>query len=257
MSRRHLIFTCEGARLIGTLDEGAAKTGLLIVSGGNELRCGAWSGQAQLAAQIAAQGFPVLRFDRRGVGDSEGTNGGFRSGKPDVAAALAAFRKAVPGLERVIGFGNCDAASTLMLGAGCGLDGLVLSNPWTFETDNAAPPPEALRAHYLRRLADPAAIRRLLTGQVSLPRLAASLACALRASSPPGSLAQAMVAGLAIFEGPVLLLVAGRDRTGEAFLSGWDRDDPRLRICRHATHSYVEAEAREWLLSQVLDMLRR
>ncbi|OYZ24028.1 MAG: esterase, partial [Novosphingobium sp. 16-62-11] len=53
MTRRHVTFLCEGARLFGTLDIGQASgaTGLLIVSGGNELRAGAWCGQAQLAAK--------------------------------------------------------------------------------------------------------------------------------------------------------------------------------------------------------------
>ena len=92
MSRRHLVFACEGSRLAGTLDEAGGATGLLIVSGGNEVRAGAWNGQAQFAARIAAAGFPVLRFDRRGCGDSEGPNGEFRASAPDIAAALAAFR---------------------------------------------------------------------------------------------------------------------------------------------------------------------
>ncbi|EJL35363.1 hypothetical protein PMI02_00195, partial [Novosphingobium sp. AP12] len=79
MTRRHFAFMCEGDRLVATLDTAPGRTALLLVSGGNEVRSGAWSGQARFAARIAAWGFPVLRFDRRGVGDSEGENGGFRS----------------------------------------------------------------------------------------------------------------------------------------------------------------------------------
>ena len=52
MSRRYLTFGCEGAALVGTLDEGAAAIGLLVVTGGNELRSGVWGGQAQMAQQI-------------------------------------------------------------------------------------------------------------------------------------------------------------------------------------------------------------
>ncbi len=126
MSRRHLTFECEGSALVGTIDEAEGFAGLLIVSGGNELRSGAWSGQARLAARIAAQGFPVFRYDRRGVGDSEGGNGEFRSSGPDIAAALAAFRNAAPQVDRVVAFGNCDAASALMLTRGAGFDALIL-----------------------------------------------------------------------------------------------------------------------------------
>ena len=111
MSRRHLTFACEGSILAATLDEGMAATGLLIVSGGNELRSGPWSGQAQLAAQIAEAGYPVFRFDRRGIGDSEGPNGEFRSSAADIAAAFAAFRSACPHMVRIVAMGNCDAAS--------------------------------------------------------------------------------------------------------------------------------------------------
>lgn len=254
--RRHLTFTCESSALIGTLDDAAGTTGLLLVSGGNELRSGAWAGQAQLAARIAAAGFPVFRFDRRGVGDSEGGNGGFRSSAPDIAAALTAFRRECPQVRRVVGLGNCDAASALMLARGAGLDALVLSNPWTIEDDDAPAPPAAIRDHYRRRLADPAALLRLLTGKVSPARLVASLRDALRKPPPPSTLAQDLAAGMAGFAGPVVFLVADRDRTGQAFLAAWDRRDARIRHCPDATHSYVEPPARDWLAGQVLDALR-
>lgn len=64
--RRHVLFPCDGSLLAGTIDEAPGKTGLLIVSGGNEVRSGAWGSQAQLAAAVAAAGCPVYRFDRRG-----------------------------------------------------------------------------------------------------------------------------------------------------------------------------------------------
>ena len=54
MTRRHLTFACEGAALAGTLDLAPGSTGLLIVTGGNEVRAGAWNGQALFAARIAA-----------------------------------------------------------------------------------------------------------------------------------------------------------------------------------------------------------
>jgi len=258
MTRRHFTFACEGAQLVGTLDEAAGETALLIVSGGNEVRAGAWNGQARLAARIAAQGFPVLRFDRRGVGDSEGDNHGFRSNGPDIHAALAVLRAECPHIRRVVGFGNCDAASALMLAEGAGLDALVLSNPWTIEDDTAEAPAEVVRDHYRRRLADPAAIKRLLTGKVAIGGLVRSLLAAMRpAPAAPAGLAQEIARGLSGFSGEVRLLVAARDRTGLAFLANWDKADSRLRQCAGATHSYVEPEAQDWLLAQVLDVLKR
>jgi exosortase A-associated hydrolase 1 len=255
MIRRHVTFACEDATLVGTLDTAEGASGLLLVTGGNELRSGAWAGQAQFAARIAAAGFPVFRFDPRGVADSEGANGGFATRSPDIAAALAAFRAECPRLTRIVGFGNCDAASALMLAQGAGLDGLVLSNPWTIEQDDAPPPPETIRDHYKRRLTDPAAVKRLLTGQVSLGKLFASLGAALHKSAPPTTLALKLAGGIAGFSGPIRFLVAERDRTAQAFLSAWDKADARIRRCPDATHSYVEPHARDWLMEQVLEML--
>lgn len=255
MIRRHLTFACEGSTLVGTIDPAASTTGLLLVSGGNELRSGAWAGQAQFAARIAAQGFPVFRFDRRGVGDSDGPNGEFRTSGPDIAAALAAFRTAAPHLTRIVAFGNCDAASALMLGQGSGCDALVLSNPWTIEGSDDAPPPDVLRDHYKRRLLSPDALKRLLTGQIPIGKLVRSLIAAVRPAPAPTSLAQDMARGIAGFGGPVTFLIAARDRTAIAFLATWDKADPRLRRCAGASHSYVEANAREWLEAQVLEAL--
>ena len=268
MSRRQLVFPCEGVQLAGSLDPAAATTGLMIVSGGNEVRAGPWGSQAELAERIATAGFPVLRFDRRGVGDSEGENGGFTASGPDIAAALRAFRAHVPTLRRIVAFGNCDAASALMLARGEGIDALVLANPWTFEPEPEAPPetpaepeappmpPSVLRAHYLRRLTDPRALWRLLTGKVQVRKLATSLAEAVKPDAPPSSLTQTMGEGIATYPGPVTILIAERDRTGQAFLATWDRSDKRLRICPDASHSFVEPQARIWLQGQILAALR-
>lgn len=255
--RRHFTLNCEGSLLVATLDEASGTSGLVIVTGGNETRAGAWDGQAEFAARIAAAGFPVLRFDRRGTGDSEGENGGFRSSGQDIAAAIAAFRAACPQVSRFVGFGNCDGASALMLAGGAGLDGLVLSNPWTIEDETAAPPPEAVRSHYRQRLASPAAILRLLAGKVAIGPLVRSLFAAAKAPPAPSSLAQDMAAGIAGFAGDIRFLVAERDRTGQAFLGAWNKPDSRIRRCPDATHSYVEQHARDWLMAQVLEVLRQ
>jgi exosortase A-associated hydrolase 1 len=257
MTRRHFRLACGEDQLVASLDEADGSTGLLLVTGGNEVRSGAWAGQAQFAARIAAEGYPVLRFDRRGCGDSEGINAEFRESAPDIRAALAALRAECPQVTRVIAMGNCDAASALMLAGGAGADALILSNPWTFE-DAAADqaPPEVVRNHYRGRLGDWRAIRRLLTGQVALGPLLRSLVSAAKPAAPPSSLAQDMASGVAGFTGSVRFLIAGQDRTGLAFLSMWNKADARVQQFPAATHSYVERNAREWLVKQTLDFLR-
>lgn len=262
MTRLSLTFACGSQTLVGTLDTAPGSTGLLIVSGGNEIRSGAFGGQADMAARIAAAGFPCFRFDRRGIGDSEGENRGFRHSAKDIGAALEAFRAMVPQMGRVIAFGNCDAASALMLAGGAGAQGLVLSNPWTIEQDdkdgeaNSTPPPAAIRARYLEKLTNPREVMRLLGGGVDLRKLAGGMIRAMRPPPPPSSLAQEMREGLAGFTGPVTILLATADRTAQVFEAAWDRSDPSLRRCEGAGHAYVEPEHRDWLEAQILANLR-
>jgi exosortase A-associated hydrolase 1 len=258
VSRLSHTFGCGSLMLAGTLDTAPGTTGLLIVSGGNEIRSGAFGGQAELAARVAAAGFPVFRFDRRGVGDSEGENRGFRKSAKDIAAALDAFRAMAPQLSRVVGFGNCDAASALMLTGGAGFDGLILSNPWTLDdttAPDAGPPPEAIRARYAEKLRNPREVARLMGGGVSLGKLARGIGQMLRPAAPPPGLVEELRAGLAGFNGDVRILLATTDRTAQRFESVWDKHDPRIHRCQGAGHAYVEPSHREWLTAEILATL--
>jgi exosortase A-associated hydrolase 1 len=235
---------------------------LLIVSGGNEIRSGAFGGQADMAARIARAGFPVFRFDRRGIGDSEGENRGFRKSAKDIVCALDAFRAMAPQVGRVVAFGNCDAASALMLTSGAGCDALALSNPWTIEPDadgagDAPAPPAAIRARYLEKLRNPREVARLAKGGVNLGKLAKGMVQALRPGLPPSDLARDMAEGLAGFPGEVRILLGTADRTAQLFEAAWDRNDPRIRRCEGAGHAYVEPAHRAWLEAQLLALLRR
>lgn len=261
-----LVFASGRTRLAGTLDAAPGGTGVLLVTGGNEVRAGAFSGQAQLAARIAASGFPVFRFDRSGTGDSDGENAGFEGSRADIEAALTTFRAMAPAMSRVVGLGNCDAASALMLAGGAGCDALVLSNPWTIDgastgSEDSSPPveaqsPEAVRARYLAKLKDPREVLRLLRGGVDMRKLLGGLRQAAQTAPAPSSLAEAMRQGIAAYAGEVRFLVAGNDRTGQLFESRWGKDDPRIHRCDGASHAFVEPHAREWLFDQVMAVIK-
>lgn len=262
MSRLQFQFGCGSLKLAGTLDTAPGTTGLLIVSGGNEVRSGAFSGQAQLAVRIAKAGFPVFRFDRRGIGDSQGENRGFRSSAGDIRAALEAFRAMAPQMEEVVGFGNCDAASALMLAQGKGFEGLVLSNPWTIEAEDESEGDKprhsaaSIRARYLAKLKEPKEIRRLLRGGVNLKKLFGGVKASLSAAPPESGLAGELRHGISQYAGSVSILLASADRTAQMFEENWDAKDSRIERCEGAGHSYVESDHREWLEAQVLRALR-
>jgi exosortase A-associated hydrolase 1 len=268
--REALSFACDGAVLAATLDRADGAVGLLIVSGGNEVRSGAHRGMARLAAEVAAAGHPVLRFDRRGIGDSEGDNGGFEASRDDIAAAIAAFRAACPKVTQVAAFGNCDAASALVLHQPLAVDALILANPWTIEAADAGdaappalPPASAIRARYLARLRDPASLVRLIKGEVDVRRLLGGLLRLVRPAPPPtaDALGPRVCAAIVAAPQPVTLLLAERDRTAQAFaehmarLPASARAALEVKVLDSASHSFAGDDA-DWLRDQLLSALR-
>ena len=170
--RRLIAFPCGDATLAGSLDEASGTTGLLLVIGGSQTRIGSHRMYERLAKALADKGYPCFRYDRRGVGDSDGEDPGFRGSGPDLVAAAAAFRAEAPALTRLIGFGLCDGASAIALyGDEAGLDGLILANPWLVEAEEGAPAPAAIRAHYRKRLLSWDGWKRLLTGSINFNKL--------------------------------------------------------------------------------------
>ncbi len=266
--RRMISFACEGAQLAGTLDGGTGATGLLIVSGGNEIRSGAHAGQTAMAAHFAALGHSVLRYDRRGIGESEGSNGGFETSGPDIAAAVAAFRHEVPSLKRLIAFGNCDAASALVLHhRGLAIDALILANPWVLENgaeDAPVPPsPSAIRARYWNRLKNPRSLVDLFTGKINLKKLAGGIAKAAQGEKPSG-LTTRLAEALTGSSTSATILIAERDTTAMAFMAAWKnaafekvRSRASLTSYPTASHSFADAAAKAWLLEQIERQLRQ
>ncbi|MXP25346.1 hydrolase 1, exosortase A system-associated [Altererythrobacter indicus] len=255
MSREHITFDCEGETLTGTIDHGKRSSGLLIVSGGNEIRSGTFSGQAKLTAEIAAQGFPCFRFDRRGVGDSSGINRGFTQSAKDIAAAVAIFREKCPSIKRLVAFGNCDAATALVLFAPQECDTLVLANPWTLEDGQDGWQPMAIRERYAKKLRNPSEWLRLVKGQVSLRDLTINLFKVLQKDTQPLSLAKELIEKLQREPRKTSILIAERDRTGQAFLSYWTGGNHSLSICNDASHAFVEPHARQWLRDKLIASL--
>ena len=236
------------ARMVGILSLPAAPgpRGILIVTGGPQYRVGSHRQFVLLARALAAQGWPVLRFDLRGMGDSEGSARDYRAAGPDIAGALAQFFAAVPSLREVVLWGLCDGATA----AACHAPqdprvcGLVLLNPWVRSAAGLAR--ATLRHYYLPRLLQGAFWRKLASGGLrpgaSLASLRQVAAATRRAAPQPADApAPALLRALAQFQGKVLLILSGDDlgaREWQALLDG----DPAWRA--------VTARA-QWTQAQV------
>ncbi|HEX7655543.1 MAG TPA: hydrolase 1, exosortase A system-associated [Sphingomonas sp.] len=254
--RKLIAFDCRGETLLGTLDPADGATGLLIVSGGNEIRVGAHRGMALLAARLAAADVPVFRFDRRGIGDSTGENGGYASSGPDIAAAAAAFRAHAPGVRHIIGFGNCDAATALVLfGREAGIERPILSNPWVIEPTDDLPPAAAIRARYAERLRDPREWRRLLTGGVDLRKLASGLRkIFVRRPEQPDALADRFFRTM---PRDATVVLAERDATAQAFAdeAATRRWPGKIVTIDTASHSYAREGDADALFEAIMEIL--
>ena len=213
--RRLLTINCGDELLSGSLDEADGAVGLLMVTGGSQTRIGSHRMYERLAKSLSQNGFPCLRFDRRGVGDSSGEDPGFKESDADIRAAVEAFRADAPGLEHVVGFGLCDGASALALhGAAIGFSGLILVNPWLVETEAGDLAPAAVRAHYRERLLSGEAWKKLLSGGVDVGKLVGGLRKA--GSATDSSLADQVALGLAAGRFPIALILATGDGTAIA-----------------------------------------
>lgn len=245
---------CEGDTLAGTLDDAPGATGLLIVSGGREIRCGAHRGMALLATELAAGGVPVFRFDRRGIGDSEGADHGWADSGPDIAAAALSFRTVAPNVRRIVGFGNCDAATALALfHRAAGIDALVLANPWVGDEPDDLPPADAIAQHYADRARDPRQWLRLLRGGVDIAKAVKGLRKVSAGPSPvPNLIADRMAAALG---GTVhRILLASRDNTAIRFAAAWPHGGD-IRRLDSPSHSFARNGDAAWLAAQLRDAL--
>lgn len=259
--RRLLSFDCEGTRLGASLDAGEGTIGLLLVTGGSQTRVGSHRMYERLAKLLSESGISCLRFDRRGVGDSAGADPGFRGSAPDLAAAADAFRRERYGLERVLGFGLCDGATALALfGAGAGLDGLVLVNPWLVEAEAGDPPPAAIRRHYRERLLSLEGWSKLLSGRVDYRKL---LRGAIKSRSrSPSTLSEQVAGVLKAHALPTAWILATGDATAiaaEAELAGASFRSLSIDPIRIETdsHTFARPGDEQSLLAAVLKAVER
>ncbi|WP_027864567.1 hydrolase 1, exosortase A system-associated [Massilia alkalitolerans] len=245
IEERALSFPCGGDWLVGvaSLPAEPASRGVLVVVGGSQYRTGSHRQFTLLARALAQDGIPAMRFDYRGMGDSEGETRSFESVDDDLRAAIDAFFAAAPGLREVVLWGLCDGASAAALYARSDrrVAGLVLLNPWVRTDDGLAR--TTLRHYYRQRLGESSFWRRLLSGRLDLVRSIKSaiglVRAALAPASPAPALPERMHAALAAFGGRVMVVIGGADLTGREFCDlatttpAWKKLLSGPRVTRH------------------------
>jgi uncharacterized protein len=265
MTESAVTFCCHGDELIGILHRGSGterNVGVLIVVGGPQYRVGSHRQFVLMARSFALSGYPVLRFDYRGMGDSEGEPHTFESVDADIKAAIDVFFEMVPSLSGVILFGLCDAASaTLMYAKSDGrVLGLILANPWVRTVVGEAR--SYVRHYYGARLLQRSFWRKVLTGKYRVFRsvrgFMATIATAqVRAPAGvppiPGHFIGRMLDGLLTFKGPILFVVSGRDLVAQEFCAlcrdsklwakGIERPDVQIEKLPAADHTFSSSEA--------------
>jgi len=279
---RPLLFDCEGERLVGviSLPDAAAHTGVLVIVGGPQYRVGSHRQFVRLARALAAAGYPTLRFDYRGMGDSSGAARTFEDCRGDIAAAVGALRAARPDVERIVLWGLCDAAPAALdfwqETQNPAIAGMVLLNPWARSDTTLAK--AHIKHYYGQRLMEREFWRKLLTGGVAHVEALRSFASNLRSSlngagrvSNDGApvFQERMASALRSFPGAVLLILSGEDLTAKEFLEyaqaspSWQGVLQRPGIERHdlasADHTFsspdaareVEARTVAWLRAAV------
>ncbi|HRD94865.1 MAG TPA: hydrolase 1, exosortase A system-associated [Rubrivivax sp.] len=228
-------FHCAGESLLGILSmprgkPAQADIAVLIIVGGPQYRAGSHRQFVQMARAAAAAGYPAMRFDCRGMGDSTGALQPFEAVSQDVAAAETALRTRLPNVERVVLWGLCDGASAALLylqeRGDEGIAGLCLLNPWARSASTLAR--THVKHYYLQRLLQPAFWTKLLSGQVAgraLNDLRENLRLARQAPDKrAGSAAPAltyqdrMADAWRDYQGSILLVLSEIDYTAKEFV---------------------------------------
>ncbi|MHA4871526.1 hydrolase 1, exosortase A system-associated [Duganella sp. PWIR1] len=223
--QRVLRFLCQGCWLIGILHvpDQPLTRGVLIVTGGPQYRIGSHRQFVLLARHLAERGVPVMRFDYRGMGDSEGDMRDFESIQDDLEAAVGEFFTTMPTMKELVLWGLCDGATAAAFHAWSDprITGLVLANPWVRTEQGQAR--TTLRHYYLRRLGDAEFWGKLARGGIGLRGVLGGvnrlMVSAREPAAPADSLPERLYLALQRFRGQVLFILSGADLGAREFMA--------------------------------------
>lgn len=264
VQQRAVSFLCQSCWLVSVLSvpQQPLRRGVLIVTGGPQYRVGSHRQFALLAQELAGRGIPVMRFDYRGMGDSEGAPRNYAHIGDDIDSAVRTFFSAVPALSELVIWGLCDGATAAACHAAREprIKGLILLNPWVRTEPGLAR--ATLRHYYLARLGQGEFWRKLLSGGVRMKRSLAHLRSLQRAggaaqgpADDAASAPQRLLRALSQFRGRTLVILSGDDLGAREF-SSLQADSAQWRAVManpalqrvdvpHANHTFARREWRD------------
>jgi exosortase A-associated hydrolase 1 len=268
----------DAQQMLGILHRAAGEgttIGVVLVVGGPQYRVGSHRQFVLLARALAASGFPVLRFDYRGMGDSDGEPRDFEAIADDIGHAVDTLVDLV-GVQAVVLWGLCDAASANAFYAGRDprIVGQVALNPWVRTEEGEA---QAFVRHYYRqRLLDPALWRKVMRLQFDVAGSLRDFLAKLRRSRVAADdggpadrrpLPERVREAQLRFTGRTLLILSGNDLTASEYRDRVDevpswRDwtesaAVERRVLEAADHTFSRAEWRDQVATWCSDWLRR
>ncbi|MCZ4313806.1 hydrolase 1, exosortase A system-associated [Comamonadaceae bacterium G21597-S1] len=288
MTESAINFSCGGAGLVGILhspDKPRKRGVLMVVGGGPQYRAGGHRQLTLWSRRLCDEGFPVFRFDYRGMGDAHGGFQGFEDVDDDIQAAVDRFHEEVPEMDEIVLWGECDAASAILFYAGrdSRIKAAVLLNPWVRTESGEAK--AILRHYYAKRLMQPSFWKKVLRLDFNVVASIGSAMKLVRQSasrateSTPATtkaigarisrelpLPQRMLAGLAQLNGPVMLVLSGRDLIAREFDAmvaespQWKQQFAAKPTTRHdlalSDHTFSSAAQRDDVVQRALSWLQ-
>jgi exosortase A-associated hydrolase 1 len=280
------LFACQGDTLLGILAKPdiPAETGVVVIVGGPQYRVGSHRQFVLLSRALATAGYAVLRFDYRGMGDSEGKQRDFEAVSADIAAAINALQQRLPAIKQVALWGLCDGASAALLYCHETRDprvsGLCLLNPWVRSETSLAR--TQVKHYYTQRLRQKEFWTKLFRGGVpttALTGLLKNIRMALndavgtsavvptfsQSTTPQNLFQERMALAWHKFPGQILLILSGHDYTAKEFLeharndTAWKNYLCHAMLTRHdiadVDHTFSNAASRKLAQDAVLNWL--
>ena len=269
-----LVVESDGSALIGVchLPVEASGTGIVVIPGAPQYRTGPHRLFVTLAHHLTARGHTVLRIDRRGYGDSEGTPVPFDEMGADIETAITALQDHDPRVKSVIVLGLCDGASGALLHATArpAVRGLILLNPWV--STEAGRAQAVLKGYYLpgfarwrRWLAVLGSFARL---RKAVANIARAILDSLRLTDKEGTIppfAVQMLRNWVDFKGRTLVVLSGQDIDATAFdqfvgrTLGWnpliEAAETKVVRLRSADHTFTDLADRDALFVSIDDWI--